>query len=173
MRRASAGLALFLFVMSSTGRAETLPGPALVKTETLWQSFGLHIEAVRNVTLVSVGYPNQGLDAVIELRSEANAVLASINVIGTPLATVQINYPLTAGSRYKLVVLSSSNSHYALFTSFPQENDDIRVLSSWGGYSDPTGVEQPLYWMAFNDLETSDPSHIDATTWTKIKALYH
>ena len=158
--------------MGSTGRAETLAGPSLVQSTYAWQSYGLHLEAIRNVTLVSVRYPNQGLNAVVELRSDANAVLASVNVIGTPDATVLINYPLSAGTRYKLVALSSGNSRYAAFLSFPQENDDIRVLSSWGG-PDANGVEQSLYWMAFNDLETSDPSHVDSSTWTKIKALYH
>jgi|GEM_PF-4168740 len=136
-----------------------------------WQSYGLHLEAIRNVTLVSVRYPNQGLGAVVELRSEANAVLASINVVGTPSATVLINYPLTAGVRYKLVAIATGNSRYAPFLSFPQENKDLRVLSSWGG-PDVNGVEQSLYWMGFNDLETSDPSHVDSSTWTKIKALY-
>jgi hypothetical protein len=135
------------------------------------QSLGLHLEAIRNVNLVSVNYPNQGLSAVIELRSEANAVLASVNVIGSPSTTVFINYPLTAGARYKLVALSSGNSRYAPFLSFPVENKDLRVLSSWGG-ADATGVEQSMFWMAFNDLETSDPSHIDSSTWTKIKGLY-
>ena len=172
MGRAPAALALSLLLMTSTGRAETLAGPPLVQSPFSWQSQGLHLEAIRNVTLVSVRYPNQGLHAVVELRSESNAVLTSVNVIGTPDATVLINYPLSARTRYKLVAVSNSNSRYAAFLSFPQENDDLRVLSSWGG-PDATGVEQPLFWMAFNDLETSDPSHIDATTWTKIKALYH
>src|SRR5688500_10394102 len=105
--RASAALALSLFLMTSPGRAETLAGPPLVQSPLAWQTHGLHLEAIRNVTLVSVRYPNQGLNAVIELRSEANAVLASVNVIGTPDATVLINYPLSARTRYKLVAVSN------------------------------------------------------------------
>jgi len=167
---------IFILSTSAPGRAEILPGPALIHEGGIWQSTGLHIEAVRNVTLVSAHYPNQGLGAVVELRNEASSVLASVDVVGSPttaIATVLFNYPLTAGSRYKLIAISPNNSRFASFSSFPVENDDIRVLSSWSAYSDPIGAANTLFWMAFNDLETSDPSHVDASTWSKIKALYH
>jgi hypothetical protein len=166
---------IFVLSMSASGRAEVMAGPTLVHEGGIWQSTGLYLEAVRNVTLVSVRYPNQGLGAVVELRNEASSVLVSVDVVGTPntaFASVLLNYPLTAGTRYKLIAVSPNNSRFASFSSFPQENDDIRVLSSWSAFSDPAGAANTMFWMAFNDLETSEPSHVDAATWSKIKGLY-
>jgi hypothetical protein len=173
LKRVAAFLAVSLILGSiSSVRAEVLAGPALTEEELFWHASGLRIEALRNVTLMSVRYPNQGLGAAVELRNDANAVLMKVDVIGTPSATVVFNYPLIAGNRYKLVALSPGNNRYAGFSSFPLENSDLRVLSSWSAYTDPNGIAQTNSWMAFNDLETSDPSFVDSTTWSKIKSLY-
>jgi hypothetical protein len=169
----AAFLAVSLILGSTSSvHAEVLAGPALTEEELFWHASGLRIEALRNVTLVSVRYPNQGLGAAVELRNDANAVLMRVDVIATPSANVVFNYPLIAGNRYKLVALSPGNNRYAGFSSFPVENSDLRVLSSWSAYNDPNGIAQTNSWMAFNDLETADPSVVDSTTWSKIKSLY-
>ena len=106
-------LSVFLWTLPVYGLV--IEGPPLNQIERGFSDFGLLIRAEADTTLLSVGFPNQGLADVIQLRRNSDrALLASLPVpAGNNNAIVNINYPLSAGEIYELVATTPNNKYYA------------------------------------------------------------
>jgi hypothetical protein len=156
---------IFFFLWTMPVDGSVISGPELTLAEKGWKDFGLVFRAEADVTLVSVGFPNQGLADVINLiRDSDSAVLASIPVTaGNTDAIVTINYPLAAQEVYRLVATTMSNKYYAA-SALPAGYEDITVLGSVGNLGGPFNT----YWFSFNDI-TTEQSVIDPEIVIDIK----
>jgi hypothetical protein len=136
-----------------------LEGPFLDQNEEGWDLFGLLVRAEKDTVLVSVNYPNQGLEDQIEIRLHADgSILCSAPVpAGEYDATVTLDCPLTAGEVYEVVSTAMNNSYWTAFSQWPVGNDEITVLSSYGGY-----VRFPYtsYWFAFDGITTHPDQNV-------------
>lgn len=145
-------LLLFSFLWTLPAYALVIAGPTLNQAERGWGDFGLLLRAEADITLLSVGFPNQGLADVIQLRRYSDGVvLASIPVpAGNNHATVDINCPLTANEVYELVATTPNNRYWGYLgaLSFPVSSPELTVQASYFGrpYS--------ALWFSFNDITT-------------------
>jgi hypothetical protein len=130
-----------------------LEGPFLDQKEEGWDLFGLLIRAEKDTVLVSVHYPNQGLEDQIEIRLHADGTLLCSTPVsaGEYEATVTLDCPLTAGEVYKIVSTAKNNSYWTSFSQWPVGNDEITVLSSYGGYA---RFPYTSYWFALDGITT-------------------
>lgn len=147
-----AALILLTFLWTLPAYGLVITGPSLNYAERGWRDFGLLIRAEADVTLLSVGFPNQGLADVIELRRHLDgALLASIAVpAGTYHAIVEINFPLTANETYQLVATTPNNKYYGSLGAmqFPVANQELTVLGSY------LGRPYNSLWLSFDSITT-------------------
>jgi|MudIll2142460700_1097286.scaffolds.fasta_scaffold36594_3 hypothetical protein len=145
-------LILLTFFWTLPAYGLVIEGPPLNMVERGWGDFGLLIRAEANVTLVSVGFPNQGLADVIQVRRYSDgAVLASIPVpAGNNNAVVDIECPLTASEVYELVATTPGNKYFGSLggLTFPVGNPELTVLASY------FGVPYNGVWLSFNNITT-------------------
>jgi hypothetical protein len=134
-----------------------IQGPVLTEFEEGFTDFGLIIRAEADVMLVSVRFPNQGLADNIELlRDSDGALLTSIKTPeGNKNVTVDINYPLNALEKYRLVATTPNNRLFG-YGYTPLGNQDMTVLSSYA-VSDGEYTWSDL-WFSFNDITTQPKS---------------
>jgi hypothetical protein len=148
-----AAILLFGVVQKVSAGTLVLPGPNLPAFESGWGNFGLLIQAKANVNLVSVRFPNQGKADLIELRRHSDGAL--LTSVATPTGntniTVVFNYPLVAGTTYRILATTTSNRWWVSFSAWPVQNAHISVVSSFGGGNPQTG-----WWASFNDITTAD-----------------
>ena len=149
-------LLVLLFSFSAYGLV--IQGPVLTDVEEGFTDFGLIIQAEADVVLVSVRFPNQGLADNIELLRDSDGdLLASIPTpAGNPDIIVDINYPLKALEKYRLVATAQNNRFYG-YLDTPVGNQDITVLSSYGVVGGSEYKWSDL-WFSFNDITTQPKS---------------
>jgi hypothetical protein len=156
-------LILLTFFWTLPAYGLVIEGPTLNQAEKGWGDFGLLIRAEADIKLLSVGFPNQGLADVIQLRRYSDgAALASIPVpAGNNNAVVNINYPLTANEIYELVATTPDNRYFGELgvLAFPVTNPELTVQSSYFGlpYNEPYNAS----WFSFNNI-TTDLNKIEA-----------
>jgi hypothetical protein len=137
-----------------------LEGPFLNQDEVGWDLFGLLVRAEKDTVLLSVHYPNRGLEDQIEIRLHADGtVLCSAQVpAGENETTVTLDCSLTAGEVYEIVSTAMNNSYWTYFSNWPVGNDEITVLSSYGGASygrgSYSGLPYTSFWFAFDGITT-------------------
>jgi len=145
-------LILLTFFWALPAHGLVIAGPTLNQAEKGWGDFGLLIRAEADIKLLSVGFPNQGLADVVQLRRYSDgALLASIPVpAGNRNAVVNIDCPLTANEIYELVATTPNNRYYGKLgvLAFPVSNPELTVQASY------FGRPYNALWFSFNNITT-------------------
>lgn len=143
--------AAFLSAVAPGARAAVILGPTLIADEIGHSGHGIIFNALRDATLVSFQYSNQGAADTVTLWDETASVLVgSLPVAaGNPVITLNPigDWLLTAGHTYHLIGNTVSNGRWQSF-SFPVSNEDISVTSGYFTESYDSA------WGDFNNLET-------------------
>lgn len=162
-------LGLFAFVAGAAGTAHAavIPGPTLTSDGSGWSVTGLGFVANTNTDLTSFTYQNQGLADTIVLTNTSGNILDSISTpSGTPSDVVSVNWALSAGSEYFLLQTVASNELFVGYGLLPMpSNADITITDSGtfdfsitGAISEANFPVTNEYWVAFNNITTTDPA---------------
>ena len=129
----------------------TLAGPALTSSISGWPTAGLRIKALKNTTLSSFVFNNQGIADTVELTDTSGTVLYSL---ATPASsttyTASVSWSLTSGTSYDLVSLNMNNGMFVGYSSYPTSGTSIEVDAM-------VNSAQTLntgYWFTFTNLKS-------------------
>jgi len=129
----------------------TLTGPSLTQNLGGWVGAGLRFKALKNTTLTSFEFDNQGAADTLELTDTSGTVLQSITVpANTPTFTATVSWPLTSGTSYDLISVNGSNGHWDSYTSWPTSNTSLEI----DGVVDTSQATYTTWWFSFQDLKT-------------------
>ncbi len=126
-------------------------GPALTTSISGWPTAGLRIKALKNTTISSFTFNNQGQADTVELTDTSGAVLKSI---ATPASnatySASVAWSLTAGTSYDLVSVNGANGKYASFGGYPTGTTSLEVTAMVNS----TQVLDKNYWFTFTNIKT-------------------
>lgn len=147
--------ACFLAFANFASASTTLKIEGAELTENLNNSFidnfGLEFTALKDVTLESFTFENQGKPDKIWLKNNSSDTLLSYDYIGGESShQVIANWSLEKDNTYSLYSESGTNGRWASYSSFPFGNDHIRVNGSHVNNS-----LKSKNWYNFTDLTTT------------------
>ncbi len=131
-----------------------IAGPSLPNAIGGWPNSGLRIKALKNTTLTSFVFNNQGASDTVELTTTTGSVLQSIT---TPASNktfaATVSWPLVAGTSYDLISTSTSagnNGMWNNFTSYPVTGNSLEV----DGMVNTSQTVDTTYWFTFTSIVT-------------------
>lgn len=156
--------------------AAVITGPtSMAFTTQNWGGSGMVITALRDISLTSVDFWSQGKADTLQLQDLGGAVLQSQAVVANPaVATIALNWNLTAGTSYRLMQTTRDNSQWNITP--PAANADLAVTTpgvffnranQGGGYE-----VFPSIWVAFTNITTSNAAAAvpEPATWAMMVA---
>jgi len=158
-RRLFAALVVAALALPSSALAATMAGPTLTNNIGGWANSGMRFTALNSSTITSFTFENQGAPDTIHLKTLSGATLQTVTTPAnsTPCAggsggfcyTVNVSWPVTAGTTYNLQAVNSSNGRWVSYSSYPTNGTDLSVLGVSSGSSLYTG-----WWFHFTDIVT-------------------
>ncbi len=128
-----------------------IAGPALTQNLSGWATAGLRIKALKNTTLSSFEFDNQGQADTLELTDTSGTVLQSITVpANTTTFTANVSWPLTSGTSYDLVSVNGANGHWDNYSSYPTSSTSLEVDSVVGNGQ----TTYTTWWFSFQNIKT-------------------
>jgi hypothetical protein len=128
-----------------------LAGPALTTNIGGWPTAGLRIKALKNTTLSSFVFNNQGLADTVELTDTTGSVLQTLATPASSTAyTASVSWSLTSGTSYDLVSLNGSNGRWVSYSSYPTSGTSLEV----DGEVNNTQTVSTSYWFTFTNIKT-------------------
>jgi hypothetical protein len=117
-----------------------------------WNSSGIQFRALRNSTITSLRFENQGAADTVQLTDGSGNVLATVSTpAGNTAYDFSPNWNLTAGQTYRILSVNPSNGRWVDFTSFPRSNTQIAVDGIFGN-----GGFHATWWFSFTNVRTCD-----------------
>ncbi len=161
--------ALLLMSLNSVQASVTLSidGPELINNTNgnTFANSGLEFTALTDVTLDSFTFQNQGKVDTIRLMNNAGDILYSYE---SPNAEnshqANVSWDLEENQTYILYSEAADNGRWTYFSSFPAQNDHIKINGSHlvNGLS-------TIFWFSFNNLKTTNanqaPVPLPAAIW--------
>lgn len=128
-----------------------LTGPSLTQNLGGWADAGLRFKALKNTTLTSFEFDNQGSADTLELTTTTGTVLQSITVpANTPTFTATVSWPLTSGTSYDIISVNGSNGHWDSYSTWPTTNASLEI----DGVVDTSQTLYTTWWFSFQNMKT-------------------
>ncbi len=128
-----------------------IAGPALTQNLIGWPNGGVRIKALKNTTLSSFVFNNQGSADTVNLTTTSGTVLQTVSVpASTPTFTATVAWSLTSGTSYDLVVVSGSNGKWDNYSSWPTSSTSLEI----DGTVDTNHTLYTGYWFNITGIKT-------------------